>query len=52
MDVPDVPETEEQQKRIRRQLNENMRKNAAAETKFQNAWRTKLEKKIGARGET
>lgn len=40
------PETEEQQIRIRKALNEAMRANAEAETRYQNAWRKKLEKQI------
>jgi hypothetical protein len=39
-------ETEEQQKEIRKRLNETMKINAQAQTNFDNAWRKKLEKTI------
>ena len=42
-------ETPEQQRKIRTALNETMRKNAEAETRFNNSWRTKLERKLGKR---
>jgi hypothetical protein len=42
----DYEETPEQQIKIRKALNESMRVNAEAETKFQNAWRDRLEKKL------
>lgn len=40
-----MAETKEQQIRIRKALNETMRKNAESETRFQNSWRKKFEKR-------
>ena len=40
------PETEEQQVRIRKTLNEAMRTNAQAQTNFDNAWRKRIEKRL------
>ena len=48
MDIKNT-ETPEQQRRIRTALNETMRKNSEAETRFHNSWRDKLEKKLGKR---